>query len=181
VTCDAFDWSKRGAVLGVFDGVEHHAVVASIVCIDVVSGRWQWLSELAPVRIEETPMTSAAWPFQMNRSVTGSPMRVAGKSFERGIGVHARSSLMFNLDGRYREFVTSYGMDDDSGPLADVAISILVDGVARHERASLGRGKLVGPVRIDVSDAKRIELRIDFGRLGGIQDRFDWLEPALIR
>ncbi len=181
VTCSALGWSKRGAVLKVFDGVEHRAAEDAVASVDIVGGRWQCLTELAPTRVEETPMISVAWPFQVDRSVTGRPLRVGGESFDRGIGVHARSSLTFDLAGQYREFVTSYGMDDDSGPLADVAISILVDGVTKHERASLGRGTLVGPVRIDVSGAKRIELLVDFGRMGGIQDRFDWLEPAIIR
>ncbi len=91
------------------------------------------------------------------------------------------SSLTYDLKGLYREFVTSFGIDDDSGPMADVAVAILVDGKRRFSRTNVRRGELFGPVRLDVTRANRIELIVDFGENGDLQDRFDWIEAALIR
>jgi hypothetical protein len=56
-----------------------------------------------------------------------------------------------------------------------------VDGQQRFERSDVVRGKLHGPVRIDVSGAKQVTLEVDFGRNGDIQDRFDWIEPGLVK
>ncbi|MCH7840305.1 MAG: NPCBM/NEW2 domain-containing protein, partial [Planctomycetes bacterium] len=36
-------------------------------------------------------------------------------------------------------------------------------------------------IRLNIAGAKHIELVVDFGENGGLQDRFDWVEPALIR
>jgi hypothetical protein len=105
----------------------------------------------------------------------GGPITVGGERYERGIGVHSRSNLVFELNGDYREFVTSYGMDDDSGPLADVTVMVLVDGQRRFEKTHVRRGTLFGPVRVDLSHAGRIELIVDYGDL---QDRFS---PSGIR
>ena len=111
----------------------------------------------------------------------GGPLTVAGEAFERGIGVHSRSSLIFEIKGAYREFVTSFGMDDDSGPVADVTVVILVDGQKRFEKAHIRPGMLHGPVRLDVAKAGRLELIVDFGDNGDLQDRFDWIGTGLIR
>ena len=42
-------------------------------------------------------------------------------------------------------------------------------------------GALFGPVRLNVEKADRIELVVDFGEHGDLQDRFNWVDTALIR
>ncbi len=158
-----------------------HFRLDRLAAIDVSGGRWVWLTELRPVSFEQVPMLSLGWDFAVNKNVRGGPITVDGQRYEHGIGVHSRSVLIYELDAAYREFVTSFGMDDDSGPLADVNATILVDGQRRFEKLHVRRGTLVGPIRLDVSRAGRIELVVDFGDNGDVQDRFDWIEPALIR
>jgi hypothetical protein len=87
----------------------------------------------------------------------------------------------FELGGRYREFVTALGLDDTSGPLADVDVRVRVDGQTRYTKEHVRRGELIGPIRLELGGASRIELIVDFGANGDPQDRFDWVEPALIR
>lgn len=152
-----------------------------IARIDVVGGRWEWLADHQPISYQHTPMLSLPWEYATNRNVLGGTLSVAGETFEHGIGVHSRTSLTYDLKGNYREFVTSFGMDDDSGSLANVSASVLIDGQRRYQKDSIQRGTLFGPIRLDVSKAKRIELIVDFGEHGDVQDRFDWIEPALIR
>jgi len=152
-----------------------------VVAVEVIGGRWEWLTDHSPISYEQAPMLGPGWEYLPGQSVLNAPILVAGESYERGIGVHSRSNLVFELGGDYREFVTSFGMDDDSGPLADVTVVILVDGQRRFEKAHVRRGNLVGPIRVDVSHAGRIELIVEYGDNGDIQDRFDWVEPGLIR
>jgi len=40
---------------------------------------------------------------------------------------------------------------------------------------------LHGPVRINVLKANHLELFVDFGAHGDVQDRFNWVETALVR
>lgn len=155
--------------------------VERIQRIDFLGGRWEWLSRREPVSFTHTPMLSVSWPFVADRNVLGGPLTVAGEPFERGIGVHSRSTLIYELKGEFREFVTQFGLDDDSGPYGDVSAYVLVDGIKRFEQTGIRRGKLFGPVRLDVNRAGRMELICDFGANGDIQDRFNWIEPALIR
>jgi len=152
-----------------------------VVRVDVFGGRWERLPTRRPISDTHTPMLALSWPYQTNRNVRGGPLVVAGERFEHGIGVHSRSSLTYALDEDAEEFVTSFGMDDDSGPLADVDVSILVDGSPRYQAKHVRRGRLHGPVRIDVKQAKQLELIVDFSANGDVQDRFNWIAPALIR
>ncbi len=158
-----------------------------VVSLDVIGGRWEWLCDPGtpdrhrPISYEQTSMLGPGWEYLAGRNVLNGPILVAGDRHERGIGVHSRSKLVFELNGGYREFVTSFGMDDDSGPLADVTVVLLVDGQRRFEKTHVRRGTLHGPVRVDVSRAGRIELLVDYGDNGDLQDRFDWVEPGLIR
>jgi len=149
--------------------------------VDVVGGRWEWLGEHRPISYEHTPMLALDWPYAIDANVLGGPLIVDGERFDHGVGVHSRSSLTYDLKGGYREFVTSFGIDDDSGPYADVTAIFLVDGKRRHIQEHVRRGARFGPVRLDVSKAKRIELVVDFGDNGDMQDRFDWVDAALIR
>lgn len=149
--------------------------------VEFFGGRWEWLSDRAPAKFEHVPMLSREWKFSVDRNVLGGPLRVAGTRFARGFGVHSRSILTFDLGGQYREFVTLFGIDDDSGQGADVRVAVIVDGQQRLERTAVVRGKLHGPIRIDVGGAKQLSLEVDFGRNGDIQDRFDWIEPGLVR
>lgn len=152
-----------------------------VVKVEFVGGRWEWLSARRPISYEHTPLLSLGWEYALNRNVLGGPIEVDGQKFDHGVGVHSRSRLIYDLEGGYDEFVTSFGIDDNSGPHADVAISILVDGQRRFAQQHVRRGKLHGPIRIDTKRAKRIELLVDFGDNGNLQDRFNWVEAALVR
>lgn len=149
--------------------------------LELVGGNWDRLPQRDPISFEHTAMLSLAWSYLANRNVRGEPLRVAGNSYESGIGVHSRSRLIYDLRGEYRELVTSFGIDDDSGPLADVTVIIQVDGHRRYEQKNVRAGKLHGPVRLDVTKARQLELIVDFGEQGDIQDRFNWIDPALIK
>ena len=144
-------------------------------------GRWEWLSSRNPWSTQHVPMLAMEWKHHADRNVLGGPLRVAGRHYERGIGVHSRSVLTYELGGNYKEFVTWCGMDDESGRLANVTAALLVDGQKRFERADVVAGVVHGPIRLDVAGAKRLELVVDFGLNGDIQDRFNWIEPGLVK
>ena len=149
--------------------------------LDVVGGRWQWLTAIQPISYEHTPALSLAWEWQLDRNVIGGPLRVASRTYAHGLGVHSQCAVTFDLEGAYGQFVTSMGLDDDSGPYADVDVEIRVDGQRRFAKQGLTPGTLHGPIRLDVTGAKRIQLVVKFGRNADLQDRFNWIEAALIR
>src|SRR3990172_7795054 len=49
---------------------------------------------------------------QADKSVTGKPISIAGRVFERGVGTHAVSKLWIKLQGGSSTFTASVGVDD---------------------------------------------------------------------
>ncbi|MDO8630909.1 MAG: NPCBM/NEW2 domain-containing protein, partial [Phycisphaerales bacterium] len=181
ITFTSLEWVNREIEARSAGGARLEFDAGRVSRLDLLGGRWEWLSSQSPASYEHTPMLALDWEYRPDRNVMGGPLTVAGETFKRGIGVHSRSSLIFEIRGEYRELVTSFGMDDDSGPAADVTVAILVDGQKRFEKAHIRSGMLHGPVRLDVAKAGRLELIVDFGENGDLQDRFDWIETGLIR
>ena len=155
--------------------------VGQIRSIEVVGGRWQYLSDRKPDEYVHTPMLSVSWPYVQDRNVRGQPLSVAGNVYDKGIGVHSAARLVYHLSPADRHFVTYFGMDDDSGPAADVLVVVRTDGQERFRQEHVRPGRLWGPVRLDLSGAKTLELLVEFGDNGGVQDRLNWIEPAIIR
>jgi len=181
LTAADLDWPGRGPLTLRYDDRQLTAAAQQLASITIVGGRHVPLTELTPILAEHVPLIRTPWPHRVNQSVAGSSLRVGGQSFESGIGVHSRSRLVFDLAGDYEHFTTRFGIDDSAGPLADAEVVIFTDGTERYrERIRHGDG-LHSPVRIDVTGAHRLELRVEFGANGAIQDRINWIEPALVR
>jgi hypothetical protein len=181
LTASTLGWSDVLVTATVFERIPQRIPTDRIARIDVIGGRWEWLTALQPISYEHSPALSLDWGWQVDRSVTGSPLRVAGRTYQHGLGVHSRCSITFDLMGAFSEFVTSMGLDDRAGPYADVDVEIRVDGQLRFTRQGIRPGTLHGPVRLEVTGARRIKLTVLFGRNADLQDRFDWIEAALIR
>ena len=177
-------WTPDRLAVRLFDDAEQEIKPDQVVRIEVVGGRWQWLSELEPAAAEHTPYLTLTWPWQRDRNVLGKPMRLGGKRFDRGIGVHSQSRLVYAIQGKYRIFTSRFGLDDSAGVLGDVDIEVRVDGQVRfrkeHIRVS-SQGAPPQSLRIDVSGARQLELLVTFGQRGDVQDRFNWAGAALIR
>jgi len=153
------------------------------------NGRYVYLSDLEPAGQEETPFFGGpdALRFSVgrDRSVGGGPLRCAGREYARGLGLHARTRLRFDLDGEYRTFRAAVGIDDEvllfprSG---SAVLRILLDGDRVFESPPLRAG--MEPVRIPdlpLTGARELVVEADFGDGDPIGDRVDLLDPILVR
>jgi len=177
---EAIRWEEPG--LHVWLAGEETTVSTGFVGqVEILGGRRIWLSELTPIAAEHASMGALNWAWRRDRNVLGGPLRIAGRPFDRGLGVHSQSRLVYALDGRFQTLVVEPGVDDDSGPFADVTARIIVDGQVRFERSHLRQGHSAGRQRIDLAGAIRLELLVLFGENADVQDRFDWADAAFIR
>jgi hypothetical protein len=184
LTVSSLEWQRDELVFTVA-GAERseprQVKAADVLRVEVPGGRWQWLTDLTPLVAEHTGLLDLRWPHQINRNVMGGPLRIGGQVFEKGIGVHSRSRLVYQLGPNDERFVSAYGIDDDSGPIANVEAKILLDGKAAYQATDVRADGQVHRVSIDLHEAKQLELLVDYGKNGDVQDRFDWIEPAIIR
>ena len=153
---------------------------SEIVSIEQANGPVAWLSSLPPAESIHTPLFETIRPARMDRTVRGDPIRFGDRTFTRGIGVHSRSVIAWPLDGTYKTFRTQYAIDGEL-PYANVTVRIRLDDKVVHERADFTAGELSNVVQVPLEGAKRLVLEVDYGKTYDVQDRFNWIEPALLK
>jgi len=152
-------------------------------------GRLRYLSDLTPQRVDEqSPFgddLGLSWPYRMDRSVTGAALTAGGRTWSRGIGVHAPSRLSFELGGAWRELRGAVAVDDEVLRLSaegSVIFRVFVDGEQRFESPVLHAGDAVLDLpRISLEDAQELVLEVDMATELHVADRADWLAVVLVK
>jgi hypothetical protein len=158
--------------------------LASIDGVEQLNGPVSWLSSRVPEQVVQVPyFGSSIWPTRMDQTVGGKKIEFGNQKFARGIGVHAYSRIDYALDGNYAAFRTQYAIAmDERRQYADVTVRIKLDGKVVHEKENLRADVLSPVVIIDLpKTAKMLTLEVDYGAANDTQDRFNWIEPALLR
>ena len=58
---------------------------------------------------------------------------------------------------------------------------IFLDGQPAWEARNIRAGPPAPPVIIDIAGHKTVTLEVDYGENYDVQDRFNWIEPAVLR
>ncbi len=151
--------------------------------------RFTHLSELDPVEVQETPYFGEDADFlfgwKRDRTVTGGELQVAGTSFQKGLGVHSRSSLTYEIDDSATSFHALVGVSDEVLAIpADgrLIFRVLVDGKTAFESPLLEAGDPAVPVTgVTLEGASRLTLEVDFGDASDAGDRAVWGNPVVVR
>lgn len=154
-----------------------------VVALDVYQGPAVYLSDIKSNQYEHTPYLAVRWPFVNDASVAGQPLRVAGSTFDKGIGLHSTSRLTYDLAAGYRWFEALVGLDEHTGRKGSVRVRVLVDGKPvdlGEDRELTGRDP-PRVVRVPVVGAKQLTLVVEFGRRGDVGDHVNWADARLLR
>jgi len=147
-----------------------------------------FLSELEPVLVEEAAALAddalPLFPWQRDRNVSGGFLVVGGRTYARGLGVHSRCVLTYEVPEGFDSFCTAVGIDDEVNQIAaraDVDVAVLLDGKALVERSGVRGGAPVELGTMPVRAKGRLALRVDFGAGLDLGDRVDWLHAVLLK
>jgi hypothetical protein len=163
--------------------------IAALAQVVVEDGSIAFLSALAPA--EAPPSTpfgddlGMRFETRFDRSVAGGPLTAGGKTFARGLGMHAPGRIRYALDGTWKRLRGAVAVDDDTlrlGSRGSVVFRVKVDGKVRFESLELHGGD--PPVAfdpIDLGGAKELVLEADPSDGSSVADRADWLQMTLSR
>lgn len=119
--------------------------------------------------------------YRKDTNAKGGEIRVGNDKYERGLGVHSYSKLVFPLRQEYRTFLAVVGFDDMVAKPGSAAYRVLLDGESRLE-GKLDAGKRFSPFRLDVSGAEELALIVDYGDDDSDRNDFvNWAHARLIR
>jgi hypothetical protein len=154
--------------------------VGEIGRIDVQSDRVTFLSDLQPARYGFTPMFTKRWDYALDAGLTGGPLRLAGRTYARGIEMHSQATLTYALDGRFERFVAAVGINDDMGPRGDAVARVRGDGKVLWEGRVRG-GQRPQAVSVELARVRELILEVDYGEDLDLSDQVVWAAARLIR
>jgi hypothetical protein len=168
------------------------------------------LSDLKPAEVKRTPffplpeapasgaMLEFVCPVRFDRSPDGNPITLHKHRYYKGIGVRPRTELTYALDGGFRHFRATCGIDDEvlgpgygrGGGTGSVVFIVAVDGKQVFTSPPVEGGHEPVQVDVPVEGAKRLTLTVALvpddkmpkGRTDSPElDNAVWARPLLIR
>ncbi|MEX2026603.1 MAG: NPCBM/NEW2 domain-containing protein, partial [Pirellulaceae bacterium] len=119
-------------------------------------------------------------PWRRDRSVMGRTLKLAGRTFEKGIGVHATSRLTFDAGGKYDELAAEIGIDAETGGKGDCVFSVLADGEALFTKRVRGTDAPQS-IRIPIAGKQEVTLVVESGEGLDLADHADWCDVRFIQ
>ena len=109
----------------------------------------------------------------------GGPIRIGTAAFDHGIGAHAPSRIVVELDGRCSLFLADVGLDEEVGDRGSVVFEVWGDG-ERLAVSGIVRGPQVAvPIAADLEGVGRMTLVVRPGGDGNAFDHADWGDARL--
>ncbi len=147
-----------------------------------------YLSDLEPTDYQHMPYLEIPWPYQRDRNVLGGPLRAAGRSYAKGLGMPAAARLTYRLDTKeiadsIERFVATVAVDAAAARRGTVIFRVYLqsDGDWQQAYASpvVRGGDPPLPLSVELGDARRLALVTDFAERGDERDYANWLDARL--
>jgi hypothetical protein len=144
-------------------------------------GKMTYLSDLSPAKVEETPYFGHRLPWRHDVNLLGEPLKMQGKIYDRGLAVHSRCILTYDLDGRYSSFEALVGFDDAAKGKGRVDCRVFADGKELYANQDLAADGPPVKLSFPIAGAQQLRLSVDFGRGQDTGDRVIWANARLYR
>lgn len=170
--------------------------LARVEELSVENGAFVYLSDTQPEGVEQSFPPEFAyevdvWTWKRDRNVEGGVLRLGGRAYDKGIGVHSFCKLVYRLDGAFREFKAVVGLDDATRYMGEpglgaVVFRVLLDGEKAAKEYPNGivqrKGQAPTEVSVDVSSAKTLTIIVDYDPTSlHILGRANWADAHLIK
>ena len=155
----------------------------SVRSVELRSERMVHVSDLEPIQTDHKTLIGADWPPRNDRNVTGGPIRLAGRTYAKGLGVHAYTALSYKLGGAFERFSAVVGIDDSITPKGGGSVVFRIKGDGRVLFVSnvVRGGDAPLSISIDVSGVNVLTLECDYAVDLDLSDHADWANAILIR
>jgi hypothetical protein len=120
-------------------------------------------------------------PYVRDKSWNNRPLKIDGKTYGRGLAVHSRCILTYDLGGEFATFKALLGFDEDAGDRGRVVCRVSVDDKELFVKPDFRAGEKPVAVEVAVKGAKQMRLEVDFGEDEDIGDRVIWANARLYR
>lgn len=119
---------------------------------------------------------------QQNQAVvwTPSPLTVNGTVYERGVGVHSISRMLFSLDKKALYVTGMVGADDNNPFAGKHRYKIVGDRKVLWQSPVMWKGMPVQPFHVDLTGVDKVLLLVEECGDGIMYDHADWLNVKFV-
>jgi hypothetical protein len=98
-----------------------------------------------------------------------------GKRYKKGLGGHARSSVVFHLDRKFSWFESDVGLDDtENNTPGSIVFTVFVDGEPAYRTPVMKWDSETLHIRLNISGAEDLCLVVDDAGDGDTCDHGSW-------
>ncbi|NLD93411.1 MAG: choice-of-anchor D domain-containing protein [Fibrobacter sp.] len=133
-----------------------------------------YLSDLEP------SFATAGWSsVKKDMSVGGNPIRIASEEYKKGLGTHANSEIVYNINGQYDIFSVTIGADDETD--GSVIFEVLGDNQRLFKSGTTMQKGFAEKCNIVVRGVHELRLLVTDAYNGINSDHADWADARLIK
>jgi hypothetical protein len=118
----------------------------------------------------------------LDQSVGAHTITLNGVTFAKGIGTHANSDIIYNLNGDYTRFQTSVGVDDEvptSNTYASVIFKVYKDGVLAYTSGTMGSTSATAVIDLNTTGCNQLKLTVNDANGSINSDHADWADARV--
>lgn len=138
--------------------------------VEFTGGKSVYLSDLTP---EEQswqgyfggagqPLLAEYYRPRRNTTFSGGRLTLDGREFAKGLALHSRTSVVYDLGRRFSHLRAVAGIDPAAGGQGNVQLTLSGDGRTLWEDAVVA-GQPAKPVEVDLAGVKRLTVMVDYG------------------
>jgi chitodextrinase len=111
----------------------------------------------------------------------GNTITLNGITYTKGLGVHANSTIIYNLNGQYNRFRTDIGLDDevDFQNQGSVVFKVYTDNNLVYTSPTMTKNSITISLNIDVSGINQLKLEVTDSGDNMNYDHADWANARL--
>ena len=163
--------------------------LVAVTRVDLTAGKLAYLSDLEPTATkwtpyigggDELPLLEVMFRPRNNKAMDGGPLRLGGRDYAKGLAIHSRTLMTFELRAKYRRFKTLAGIDDRMRDRGHVELVITGDGRELYKVTMQGKDKPV-EIDLDISKVRRFHILVDYGKDLDIADHLNLIDARVIK
>lgn len=118
----------------------------------------------------------------LDRSVGCTPLQIGDRAFARGIGTHARSEIVYEMNGAVERFEAWVGVDASkaNSAVASVVFKVVADGRDVFDSGVMRGSTPAQKVRVNLAGVRELKLLVTDAGDGNKDDYANWADAVLI-
>ena len=167
---------KGGLLVETITGVKiDYPAMNQIAKLDFSAGSMLYLSNANPIKVEQSSTEGAPETYRRDRNLDNGELKIDSKAYAKGLALHSRTVLTYDLGGKFKLLQAIAGVDDSvEGEDCKAILTIEGDSKPLFKQV-IKKGDPAKPLNLTVLNVKelRITVESDFLDLGNQVDLAD--------